>query len=290
MSAPSARLLRVGLPVAVAVVLVCLAIINMALVKTWRGEPEDGVLWRQDGGNVVAARGRAGTAGAPRGHRSAATCCCASTAARSARSRRAGELCTRRPTAQTLDLRRPAAPSAELPLTVTLQPMPLVRSGLYYSLALVGILAIVRRRVGPAAAAERSGDAAFFLADGRVLRRARVHAERPLRPARLLLRLGGSRSRGSRCRRCSCTSRSCFPSARSRGCGRDAGRAVLPLFYLPALVLGLGARRGHGRRDPRAAAVVAARADRDGGATSIWRSVCSAGSSLMVRALPRLRR
>ena len=40
---------------AVAAVLVCLAIVNIALVKTWVGEPEDGVLWVQGGDNVVIA-------------------------------------------------------------------------------------------------------------------------------------------------------------------------------------------------------------------------------------------
>jgi membrane-associated protease RseP (regulator of RpoE activity) len=48
-------LFQVALPVAVAVVLVCLAVLNMALVKTWPGEPEDGVLWQSGGVNAVAA-------------------------------------------------------------------------------------------------------------------------------------------------------------------------------------------------------------------------------------------
>ena len=50
-------LLQVALPVAVAVALVCLAVLNMALVKTWPGEPEDGVLWQSSGPGtpVVAA-------------------------------------------------------------------------------------------------------------------------------------------------------------------------------------------------------------------------------------------
>jgi hypothetical protein len=42
-------LLRVALPVAVASTLVCLAVVNMALVKAWKGEPEDGVLWGTGG-------------------------------------------------------------------------------------------------------------------------------------------------------------------------------------------------------------------------------------------------
>src|SRR5262245_8576480 len=48
-------LFQVALPVAVAVVLVCLAVLNMALVKTWPGEAEDGVLWQENGTNVVAS-------------------------------------------------------------------------------------------------------------------------------------------------------------------------------------------------------------------------------------------
>ncbi len=48
-------LLRVGLPVALAAVFVWLAIINIALVKTYQAALEDGVLWHQEGSNVVAA-------------------------------------------------------------------------------------------------------------------------------------------------------------------------------------------------------------------------------------------
>ena len=48
-------LFRVALPVAVAAVFVWLAIINIALVKTYQSGLEDGVLWMQEGANVVAA-------------------------------------------------------------------------------------------------------------------------------------------------------------------------------------------------------------------------------------------
>src|SRR6187399_1331863 len=51
---PLRPLLRVGLPVAVAALLVGLAVLNIALVKTFRAEPEDGVLWRQSGADVIA--------------------------------------------------------------------------------------------------------------------------------------------------------------------------------------------------------------------------------------------
>src|SRR4051794_20457353 len=59
LTAPPRRLrplLRVGLPVAVAAALVCLAIVDIASVRTWRGEVEDGVLWTSVPGspNVVA--------------------------------------------------------------------------------------------------------------------------------------------------------------------------------------------------------------------------------------------
>ena len=60
-------LLRVGLPVAVAAIFVWLAIINIALVKTYQGELEDGVFWRQEGTNVVAADVAAGQAAARAG-------------------------------------------------------------------------------------------------------------------------------------------------------------------------------------------------------------------------------
>jgi membrane-associated protease RseP (regulator of RpoE activity) len=59
MHAAAARQLRplfqVALPVVVAVVLVCLAVLNMALVKTWPGEAEDGVLWTSRGTDVIAS-------------------------------------------------------------------------------------------------------------------------------------------------------------------------------------------------------------------------------------------
>ena len=62
-------LFQVGLPVAVAVVLVCLAVLNMALVKTWPGEADDGVLWQSSGPNtpVIAADVAKGSAGARAG-------------------------------------------------------------------------------------------------------------------------------------------------------------------------------------------------------------------------------
>ena len=47
-------LVRVALPVAIAALLIVLAVINVVLVKAWRGEPDDGVNWGEVGVNVVA--------------------------------------------------------------------------------------------------------------------------------------------------------------------------------------------------------------------------------------------
>ena len=134
-------LLRVGLPVAVAAAFVWLAIINIALVKTYQGALEDGVLWHQEGTNVVAAeiapaqRGRA-LGIQPRdvllmvdGHeiRSVAD------VLRTQREGRPGRV-------QHYTVQRAAS---EVPVEIELQALPVVRQGLYYSLALVGILTII---------------------------------------------------------------------------------------------------------------------------------------------------
>jgi hypothetical protein len=126
--------------VAVAAVLVALAIVNMALVKTWTGEPDDGVLWRLQGTNVVAVQVARGYAG-----------------------ERAGILPG--DVLLTVDDREARSPadvvayleaahdgrqvryvveraSAQVPLTLTLRVLPQVAHGLYYSIALVGILTI----------------------------------------------------------------------------------------------------------------------------------------------------
>ena len=161
-----------------------------------------------------------------------------------------------------------------------------VAHGLYYSLALVGILVDRRRRVGAAAAAERSGDAALLLADGRVLRRARVHAERAATTSSTTSSTGRTWSRGSRCRRCSCTSRSSFPSGRIRGSRDRSGRARA------AAALSAGGRCSaaaastlvagglHGAR-----VVARARADRAAATTRISAVCLLGGLLLMMRAL-----
>jgi PAS domain S-box-containing protein len=133
-------LLRVGLPVAVAAVFVWLAIINIALVKTYQGTLEDGVLWHQEGSNVVAsevaATARRQKPGIePRdvllmvdGHEIRSV----DDVIRTQREARPG-----RPQRYTVQ-----RASAEVPVDIDLQALPPVRQGLYYSLALVGILTI----------------------------------------------------------------------------------------------------------------------------------------------------
>lgn len=137
---PLRPLLRVALPVAVAAVLVCLAIINIALVKTWRGELEDGVLWRQRAATVVAAEVAPDTAAARAGMRP----------------RDILRTIDGRPVTRVTDVWTAIGASRDgrglayvverdgrdLPLTLDLLVTPGVVQGLYYSLALVGILAI----------------------------------------------------------------------------------------------------------------------------------------------------
>jgi PAS domain S-box-containing protein len=151
---PLRPLLRVALPVAVAVALVCLAIVNVALVKTWHGELEDGVLWRDDRGAVVALDVAPAAPGALAGIQPRDTL--------AAIDRRPIEHASQ----LTALFRR--SPSRVLPYTivragrpmtvvVTLQTTPGAAQGLYFSLALVGILAIT---VGASVRLRRPHDSA----------------------------------------------------------------------------------------------------------------------------------
>jgi two-component system NtrC family sensor kinase len=134
-------LLRVALPVMVAAALVSLAVINIAVVKTWEGQVEDGVLWRQEGTNVVAAEVAEGHAGARAGITprdvlltiDGVEVTAVADVWRLLEAGVEGE-------ARTYVVQRA---SAELPLALRLQTSPIVNQALYYSLALVGILAVV---------------------------------------------------------------------------------------------------------------------------------------------------
>ena len=134
-------LVRVALPVAVAAILVTLAIINIALVKTWEGQVEDGVLWRQEGTNVVAVEVADGYAGAragiqPRdvlltiGGREVTS---VAEVWASFGDSVDGE-------SRVYVVQRS---SADVPVALTLATSPRVHQSLYYSLALVGILAVI---------------------------------------------------------------------------------------------------------------------------------------------------
>lgn len=134
-------LLRVGLPVAVAAIMVALAIINIAVVKTWEGQVEDGVLWRQEGTNVVAVEVAPGHAGARAGMEprdvlltiDGREVTSVAGVWQLLASATEGE-------SRTYVVQRE---SADLPLALTLETSPVVQQALYYSLALVGILAVI---------------------------------------------------------------------------------------------------------------------------------------------------
>ena len=227
-----------ALPVAVSAVLICLAVINLALVKTWPGEAEDGVLWTTRGGiNVVAAEVPAASAGARAGLQAGDTLLAID----------GGEI-TRRDDVirhlhaasegQTLTYLVQRAGEDRL-LEIRLQPMPTVAFGLYYALALVGILSIV---VGTSVRLRRPNDPATlhfywltvaffgglaFTMSGRLDRLdyffhwADAVAWLALPPMFLHFAL-------------------VFPERPDAWVRTDAGRTLLPLAYVPALLLGGG--------------------------------------------------
>jgi two-component system NtrC family sensor kinase len=240
-------LLSVALPVAIAVVLVCLALVNVASVSTWRGELEDGVLWRTVGANLVAVEVAKDSAGDRAGIQpgdvlllvdarevTSAQDVVARVAAREGRS--IGYVIQRQ--------------SSEQPVAVTLQPMPLTQRGLYYPLALVGIFSLfigstvrLRRPSDPATLHFFWLSVAFFgvfafHASGKFDRLdyffwwSDVVAALALPPMFLHFAL-------------------VFPDRPQPWVATDAGRATVPLFYVPAFLLGgarvalmLGAQQG----------------------------------------------
>src|SRR5262245_53032532 len=241
---PLKPLIRVALPVAVAVAFVCLAIINIAIVKTYKPELEDGVRWKREApvaGDVpalVAVEIAPDSPGARAGIQTGDVLLFVNerdvhtpldvVAATSHRTDGAD--------AVTYTLRRAGTQSV---LAVRLEsPLP-PPHGLYYSLALVGILAIV---VGSSVRLRRPADpatlhffwltVAFFGAlaftpSGRYDRLdyffdwADLVARLVLPPLFLHFAF-------------------VFPERPNPWVRTDAGRAILPLFYLPALILGGG--------------------------------------------------
>jgi PAS domain S-box-containing protein len=229
-------LLNVGLPVAVAMALVTLAVVNVVLVKRWQGEPEDGVLWGHVGANVVAVEVAAGGAGERAGLRPRDLLLQIDGA----------EIDDR---ADVVDALHAAAPGAvltytiqrgsgQMPVEVELVPMPRAPSSLYYSLALVGILSVL---VGTSVRLRRPNDVstlhffwltvAFFgvlafTPSGRYDRLdyffdwADMVSRLALPPLFLHFAFG-------------------FPERPAPWAKTDAGRKLLPLIYLPAVALGV---------------------------------------------------
>jgi PAS domain S-box-containing protein len=278
-------LVRVGLPVAVAVVLVALAIINIALVKTWRPEREDGVLWRQAGPAVVAAEVAPEGAGARAGIQPGDGLVGID-----------GHVVDRvdgvwqiihgTPEGRALSYQVRRG-SSTLTLLIELESPPGVVPGLYYSLALVGILAIV---IGASVRLRRPHDPAtlhfFWLAvaffgvlsftpSGRYDRLdyffewADLVARLVLPPLFLHFAL-------------------VFPERPRPWVRTVAGRRLLPLLYVPAAVLGVSrALIVAGRL---AVPDVSLTLDRIERASYAYLAVCLLGGLfIMVRALRKLR-
>jgi len=289
MHAAAARQLRplfqVALPVVVAVVLVCLAVLNMALVKTWPGEAEDGVLWTSRGTDVIASDIAPGSS------------------ADRAGIRRNDVLLTLNEDpvlkAEQVEAALHGASvgrsfkyvlmrqGAENVIAVELQPMPTVRQGLYYSLALVGVLSII---VGSSVRLRRPNDPATlhffwltvaffgvlaFTPSGRYDRLdyffdwADAIARFLLPPLFLHFAF-------------------VFPDRPNPWAKSEAGRAVIPSFYLPALLL-LGGRIvafADGLHGSQSSVLL----QRIESASLIYLALCLLGGlALMLRTLTRLR-
>lgn len=278
-------LLRVGLPVAVAALLVTLAIVNIAVVKTWEGQIEDGVLWRQEGANVVAVEVAPHHAGARAGIQprdvllaiDGQEITSVSQVASLMRAGVAGQ-------ARVYLVQRG---SADLPLSLTLESSPVVQHALYYSLALVGILAVI---VGASVRLRRPHDQATlhffwltvaffgvlaFTAAGRydrldyVFDWADLVARLLLPPLFLHFAL-------------------VFPERPNAWVRTRAGRASLVLFYAPAAIIGLARVAAvRGAFEGQAATAVLLGVERS---AYVYLAICLlAGLTLMTLALRRLR-
>src|SRR5262245_27467499 len=133
-----------------------MAIVNIALVKAWVGELDDGVLWARGGDSVVVAEDIApGFAGDRAGVRKGDTLMSID----GQDMRNVADVTT---TLHASDgtqglMYVVKRAGAEVDLLVQLQPMPTVNGTLYYSLALIGILSIA---VGTSVRLRRPNDPA----------------------------------------------------------------------------------------------------------------------------------
>ena len=280
-------LFQVGLPVAVAVVLVCLAVLNMALVKTWPGEADDGVLWQSSGPNtpVIAADVAKGSAGARAGIQKRDELLLLNN--QDVTSPKQVEAALHSATIGQRFTYVISRQSTERAIPVELQPLPALRHGLYYSLALVGVLSIV---VGSSVRLRRPNDPATlhffwltvaffgvlaFTPSGRYDRLdyffdwADAISRFVLPPLFLHFAF-------------------VFPDRPSPWARSEAGRAVIPSFYLPALLMAGGriVAFADGLRGPQSSVLL----QRIETASLIYLGVCLLGGlTLMLRALTRLR-
>ena len=283
---PLRSLLSVALPVVVAAVFVCLALINIASVRTWRGEAEDGVLWQQHlNGNLVALEVARASAGERAGVRPGDVLLTID--GHEAQSRASVEAAARAAGAGAPLVYVVERESSQQLIALTLQPMPLTQFGLYYSLAAVGILALL---VGASVRLRRPADQATlhffwlsvaffgafaFHASGKLDRLdyffwwADVVARLALPPLFLHFAL-------------------VFPDRPSAWVRTDAGRAMLPAFYAPALLLG-GSRIAlmmRGLHGPQSSQML----ERLEQIEYAYLAVCLLGGlALMMRALRHLR-
>ena len=285
-SSRSLRLfVRVGLPVVVTAVLIALAIVNVVLVKRWSGELEDAVLWRSRDANVIALEVAEGGAGDRAGLEVRDVLL------------RVDDTVVSSP-AEVVEILHQAPPGrvftylvqrsgVEQPIPIELLPMPRAQSQLYYSLALVGMLGIL---VGASVRLRRPNDVstlhffwltvAFFGAlaftpSGRYDRLdyffdwADLVARLALPPLFLHFALG-------------------FPERPNAWLKSDAGRKLLPLVYLPAVML--GATRVAAFTQGVGDAGTSVLLDRIEWLSLLYLGVCLIGGlAVMTRALRRLR-
>ena len=263
----------------------CLAIIDIASVRTWRGEPDDGVLWESTGNTLVAREVAPGSAADRAGLKPRDVLLRlngqeVNSVSAVAQARHAfGE---GREVDYTI-----VRESSEVPLLLRLELSGLTQFGLYYSLAAVGIFSII---IGASVRLRRPTDeatlhffwlsVAFFGAfafhsSGKLdhldyfFLWADVVARLALPPLFLHFAL-------------------VFPDRPNGWILTDAGRATWPVFYVPAVLLG-GARatmmwRGlHGQESTQLLEIIER-------LEYAYLSACLLGGlALMMRALTRLR-
>ena len=231
----------------------------MAVRASWT-EMDDGVLWRVAGSDVVAGEVAAGSPADRAGRAGRRHAHAGWTAV-------AGGIAERRGAA------RCTAPRAERSLTYSVLRMQgsaaaarhhrrsgpgrraraVLRPGRRRNLLAAG------RRRGPAPASRPPGHPALLLAEHRLLRDAGVLLQRPPRRRSTGCSTGATSPRGCCCRRCSCTSRWCFPE-RSNSWVRSDSRAPDAAADLHAG--GAARRRGSGGGAARRLAGAGALGDR----------------------------